>query len=71
MLRVRPSQVSQLKSILSQVSEEEVEVKRRGLERVWRLFSYGPNGLAPHMILKMLARKKTPYHIRRDYREAV
>lgn len=68
MLRVRPSDVSQLKSILSQVSEEEVEAKRRGLERVWRLFSYGPSGLAPHMILKMLARRKAPNHIRRDYR---
>ncbi len=69
MLRVRPADVSQLKFILSQISEEEVQAKRRGLERVWRLFSYGPRGLAPHMILKMLARRKSPNHIRRDYRE--
>ena len=66
-IRVRPRDVSNLKVILENVSKEEIEEKRKEMERLWRLFSYGPNGLAPHMILKMLARRKTMYHIRREY----
>ena len=67
MLRVRPSDVAKLKSILLSVSQGEIESMRREMERVWRLFSYGPRGLAPLMVLKMLARRKTPHHIRRKY----
>ena len=67
MLRIRPSDVAKLKSILQSVAPEEVGRMQRELERVWRLFSYGSQGLAPHMVLKMLARRKTPHHIRREY----
>ena len=67
MLRVRPSDVTNLKSILQSISPGEISSMQREMERVWRLFNYGPQGLAPQMILKMLARRKTPHHIRREY----
>ena len=68
MLRVRPSDVRKLKSILLSVSPSEVSNMQKEMERIWRLFSYGASGLAPHMVLKMLARRKPPHHIKRDYR---
>ena len=67
MIRVKPSDIGNLKTILQSVPPARVELMRRELERVWRLFTYGPRGLAPHMILKMLARRKSPHHIRREY----
>jgi len=57
-----------LKAILQNISLAEIEKMRTEMERVWRVFSYSSRGLAPNMILKMLARRKTPYHIRRKYR---
>ena len=67
MLRVRPSDVAKLKSILLSVSSEEISNMQREMKRIWRLFSYRPRGLAPYMVLKMLARRKPPHHIRREY----
>lgn len=67
MLRVRPSDVAKLKSILLSVSQDEIENMQREMKRIWRLFTYGPRGLAPLMILKMLARRKIPHHIKREY----
>lgn len=67
MIRVRPSDVQQLKSILLSMSPSEIANMQNEMERVWRLFSYGPKGLAPHMVLKMLARRKPSHHIRREY----
>ena len=67
MLRVRPSDVAKLKSILLSISPNEIASMQNEMKRVWRLFSYGPSGLAPHMVMKMLARRKTPHHIRREY----
>ena len=69
MIRVHPQDVSKLKSILTAVPEYEVEAMRKEMERVWRLFSYGSRGLAPHMIMKALARRKTPQHIQRSYKD--
>ena len=67
MLRVRPSDVGQLKSILLSISPGEIASMQSEMRRVWRLFSYSSAGLAPHMVLKMLARRKPPHHIRREY----
>ena len=67
MVRVRPTDVGKLKTILKSISLAEIESRRREMERVWRVFSYGHRGLAPNMILKMLARRKSPHHIRRTY----
>ena len=69
MIRVHPQDVSKLKSILTAVPEYEVEAMRKEMERIWRLFSYGPHGLAPHMIMKALARRKTLQHIQRSYKD--
>ena len=67
MIRIRPADVSRLKSLLESVSQHEVRSMQRELEKVWRLFSYGKGGLAPHMILDALARRKSPNHIQRNY----
>ena len=67
MVRVRPTDVGKWKTILKSISPAEIESRRREMERVWRVFSYGHRGLAPNMILKMLARRKSPHHIRRTY----
>ena len=67
MLRVRPADVAKLKSILLSVSPGKIANMQNEMERVWRLFSYGRQGLAPHMVMKMLARRKSPHHIRREY----
>ena len=67
MLRIRPSEVGKLKSILLSVSPTEITNMQKEMERIWRLFSYGPQGLAPYMVLKMIARRKPPHHIRREY----
>ena len=68
MVRVHPGDVSKLKSILEAIPEYEVEEMRKEMERIWRLFSYGPQGLAPQMVMKVLARRKTPQHIQRTYK---
>ena len=67
MIRVRPADVSNLKSILKNIPKHEIKAKQREMERIWHLFSYGPDGLAPVVILKMLARRKAPKHIQRMY----
>lgn len=67
MVRVRPSDVKKLKTLLKSVSENEIRSMQRELEKVWKLFSYGKNGLAPYMILDALARRKSPTHIQRNY----
>ena len=68
MLRVHPREVSKLKTILAAIPDYEVDAMRREMERVWRLFSYGSHrGLAPLMIMKALARRKTPQHIQRSF----
>ena len=67
MLRVRPTDVGKLKSILLSVRPDEIAAMQREMEKVWRLFNYGPRGMAPYMILKSLARHKAPQHITREY----
>ena len=67
MVRVKPSQVSNLKAILEGIPEYKISAMQTEMKRIWRLFSYGKNGLAPLMVLKMLARRKTPRHIQRSY----
>lgn len=67
MVRVKPADVSKLKEILGLISEHEVRGMQEEMEKVWRLFSYGQNGLAPYMILDALARRKSPNHIQRNY----
>ena len=67
MVRIRPGDVSKLKTILKSIDSSEIEAMQSEMERIWRLFSYGPNGLAPHMILDALGRKRTPNHIHRSY----
>lgn len=67
MLRVRPKDVSKLKSLLQKISEHEIKKMQEEMEKVWRLFSYGKSGLAPHVILQALSRRKSPSHIQRNY----
>lgn len=67
MVRVRPKDVSKLKTILESISEHEVGAMQREMEKVWKLFSYGKSGLAPFMIVDSLARRKSPNHIQRKY----
>ena len=67
MVRIKPSDISRLKTILKAVSEHEIKSMQEELEKVWKLFSYGKNGLAPYMILDTLARRKSPNHIQRNY----
>ena len=67
MLRVRPADMGKLKSILLSIKPSEIADMQREMEKVWRLFNYGPRGLAPQMILKLLARRKSPHHIKREY----
>ena len=67
MLRVRPADTAHLKAILQSISQTEVDTRMLEMERVWRMFSYGPRGLAPQMILKTLERRRTPYHIKKLY----
>ncbi len=67
MVRVEPSHVSNIKNILQGIPEYKVKAMESEMKRIWRLFSYGKDGLALPMILKMLARRKTPQHIRRVY----
>lgn len=68
MVRVHPQDVSKLKTVLAAVSDYEVEGMRREMEKVWRLFSYSKQGLALHMIMKALAKRKTPQHIQHSYK---
>ena len=67
MVRIKPSHVSNLKNILEGIPDADVKAMQMEMEKVWRLFSYEENGLAPLMVLKMLARRKTPQHIQRTY----
>ena len=67
MIRIKPSDVKSLKEILTNVSSGEIEEKRREMERVWRLFWYGSKGLAEEAIMEMLAQRRTPYHMNREY----
>ena len=67
MVRIRPSDMAEIKSILEAIPEREVQAMRREMERVWRLFSYGRRGLAPQMIVRTLALRKSANHIRRTY----
>lgn len=67
MIRIRPSDVSKLKTILKSIDSSEIEAMQNEMEKVWQYFSYGPKGLAPYMILDALGRKKTPNHIHRSY----
>ncbi len=67
MVHIKPKDVSKLKKILKSISSREIRMMQAEMERVWRLFSYGHNGLAPYMILDALASRKSPYHLQRNY----
>ncbi len=67
MVRVKPKDVSRLKTILKSISEHEVRAMQQEMEKVWRLFSYSGKGLAPYMILDTLARRKSPARVQRNY----
>lgn len=67
MVRIKPSHMSDIKTILEAIPDSQVRAMQSEMEKVWRLFSYGKKGLAPLMVLKMLARRKTPRHIQRTY----
>ena len=68
-IRVKPRDVSKLKEILESISNLEIRSIQQEMEKVWRLFSYGENGLAPYMVLDALGRRKSPHHIQRNYQE--
>lgn len=67
MIRIKPKDVSRLKEILESISNHEIRAMQQEMENVWRLFSYGQNGLAPYMVLDALGRRKSPHHIQRNY----
>lgn len=67
MVRIKPKNVSKLKEILKSIPSSEIKAMQEEMERIWSLFSYGKNGLAPYMILDALGRRKPPNHIHRSY----
>ena len=67
MLRVRPRDISRLKILLQSISKHRIESMQAEMEKIWKAFSYGENGMAPYMILEEIARRKSPVHVRRSY----
>ena len=67
MLRVRPRDVSKLKTLLKSISKHKIESMQAEMEKIWKAFSYSKNGMAPYMILEEIARRKPPVHVRRSY----
>lgn len=68
MVRVLPQDVKYLDQILKSIPAYEVQAMQEELAKVWRFFSYGKNGLAKHMIIGALNRRRTTQHVKREYR---
>lgn len=64
---IRPTEIHHLDKILRSFPESELKRRRKYMERAWRLFWYGKQGLANEAILRTLYTRKYSHSPRRHF----
>lgn len=65
---IRPSEIEQLDFVLRRVSDEELERRRKAMQRIWRVFWYeGEDALGFQAILQSLYNRKLAHRPRRHF----
>jgi len=66
-VQIRHQDIDHLKEILLSISHQHVTSMQNEMERIWKLFYYGSNGVAQETIVKSLAKRKSNNHVHYHY----